>query len=356
MSAEGQIELVGSEIERLDIAAIIRARLETEFDWTVIEEYPNSMVLGPNMRERSDELVEELVKSIASVGQMQECNGDQLEDETIRVITGQHRFWAVEFINELLVSHNLQNPENPVGHMKLRVRVADKKLSPYEMLDLQIAENLHLDLKPEEEAEKIAELFSFYRKVVGEEATVADFSRRVSRGETKVRNALKFMELDEKVREMVEEEIIHYSVATKLARVPAEKQFNVATKIVLYNLSGERVDTLIKSTIGEEDIPSIFSEEIQAGLDTVNYRLALRGAADRAARDAAGYFKRVLYILDIVDEVEKVTMTDTIRDVLSEFIIASDEFKIELEKKAPHLWEILKERVIELKTKFKRIS
>ena len=126
MPVEAQRQESDSEIERLDIATIIRERLESEYNWRVIEEYPSNLVLGPNMRERSPELVEDLAKSIASLGQMQECNGDTLEDGKTRVIAGQHRYWAVELINELIEKDNSQNPQSTLQRMKLRVRVADR--------------------------------------------------------------------------------------------------------------------------------------------------------------------------------------------------------------------------------------
>lgn len=41
-------------------------------------------------------------------------------------------------------------------------------------------------------------------------------------------------------------------------------------------------------------------------------------------------------------------MTDTIRDILAQFVLSADEFRDELEVKTPHLWEILKDRISEL--------
>ncbi|MCH7730205.1 ParB N-terminal domain-containing protein [Patescibacteria group bacterium] len=353
MSAEGQIELVGSEIESLDIVEIIRARLDKEFSWRVIEEYPESMDLGANIRERSEALVKELALSISNHDQMQECTGDVLSDGTYRVVAGQHRYWAVEYINEQIDEHNRKQPESSIGRRKLRVRVADREFTPYEMLDLQITENLHKDMRPEEEADAIDGLYLFYKEVFDEEEiSVADFARRIVKGETKVRNAIKFMGVDEKVRELVERDALLYSVATKITRLPKDKQLQVAAKIIKYNFSGKRVDTFIKNTLGEGQIPSLFTEMRE--FEEANYRIAFRSTADRVAKDAAGYFKRLLVLLEVVDEIERVTMTDTIRDILSDFIFASDEFKTELEKEAPHLWKILKERVIELTTKLKR--
>lgn len=353
MSAEAQVEQLESEIKAIDIVAIIRERLEREIEWRVIKDYPENLDLGANIRERDQKLVEGLAKGIAAQGQLQECTGDTLPDGTYRVVAGQHRYWAVEHINYQIDKHNSQNPDNPFERERLRVRVADHELAPFRMLEIQIVENLHKDMKPEEEADAIDGLYSFYKEVFEEEEiSIADFARRIARGETKVRNAIKYMGVDEDVRELVERGKLLYSVATKVARLPEEKQFLAADKIIRYKLSREGVDTFIKSTLGEGHIPSLFSEMQE--LEEINYRIAFRNAADRAAKDAAGYFIRILSLLDFMDEPERAEMTDTIRDILSEFIIASDEFKTELEKKAPHLLEILKERVIELSTRFKR--
>lgn len=328
--------------------ALVRQSPENNDGWIVIEEYPGKMVLGLNIRERDQAFVEELAKSIISQGQLQECTGDTLADGTVRVWAGQHRYWAVQKINEWTDQHNEESQDNhQIGRRKLRVRIKQREMTDTEVLQVQIAENLHKSMRPEEEAAAIKSVFDFYSQVVGDGASIADFSRRVGFGEGKVRNAIKYTGTDSRVRELVESDSLLYSIATEVSRLPEDKQFEIAMKIVLYNLSREGARLLIRNTLEEDKTPSLFQGEQAKELDRDNFRLAFRNAADGAAKDAAGYFTRVIGLLEMVEEPEKVTMTDTIRDILSEFVFSASYFRIELAERAPQLFEQLDARILE---------
>jgi hypothetical protein len=326
---------------------LVRKGPEKNDDWIVIEGYPENMILGLNIRERDDTFVEELAKSIVSQGQLQECVGDTLQDGAVRVWAGQHRYWAVELLNESIKQYNEESPGEQEERYKLRVRIRQREMTDTEVLEVQITENMHKDMRPEEEAAAIKSVFDFYKKVVGDEATVADFSRRVGLGESKVGNAIKYTGTDERVRELVESDSLLYSVATEVSRLPKDKQFEVAMKIILYNFSREGARTFIRNTLEEDERPSLFQGEMVEAFEKDNYRLAFRTAADRAAKDAAGYFRRVIMLMERVEDTEKITMTDTIRDILSEFVYSASYFRLQLEKEAPHLLEKLHHRVFQ---------
>ena len=100
------------------------------WEWKeVIEE----VVLAENIRPIDSLVVEDLAMSIAEVGQLQPCLGDIIEIDgeiTIRLIAGQHRYYAIS----LLCEKGLPRP--------IIMRVADRTLSPEEILSVQMSENL----------------------------------------------------------------------------------------------------------------------------------------------------------------------------------------------------------------------
>lgn len=343
-----QINPITLMVERGVGRDILEKGPESNEGWIVVLEDPSDMVLGLNIRERDDDFVTELAKNILSQGQIQECTGDTLSDGRIRVWAGQHRFWAIERINGWIDEYNKGNPDKKMDRFKLRVRVRQREMTETEILQVQIAENLHKDMEPEEEAEAINSVFTFYLGVIGEDASVADFARRVGLGEAKVGNAIKYIGLEQNVKELVERDALLYSVATKISRVPVEKQFVVAMQVILHDLSRQSADALIRQTLGEEEVLSIFKEYQKVELERESYRLVFRRRADRAARDAAGYFKRVTRLLDLVDDPTRVTMTDTIRDILSSLIESAYRFQIEIEEEAPQLYDSINRRVLQM--------
>ena len=316
----------------------------------VIEENPDNMILGLNVRERDDVFINELAISIYTQGQIQECTGDTLPDRTIRVWAGQHRYWAVQLINKSIREHNTDNPHDLIEERKLRVRVYQKEFTEDEILEIQIAENLHKNMRPEEEAAVIEKIYYLYQQKFEEKASVSAFARRVGLGEAKVGNALKFVSLHTKVKDLVSVDALLYSVATNIARLPKERQLPIAAYIITRNLTRNQTDNVIRMEMESDKILSIFNKELQRSLEKENLRLGLRTAADRAARDAAGYFRRVIYLLDVLDDPTRLTITDTIRDILAQFIKASDVFQKELSNKSPKMHSKIVRRVEELIT------
>ena len=290
------------------------------------------MVLGINIRETDHNFVTQLAESIRSQGQLQDCIGDTRPDGTVRVWAGQHRYRAVSLINE----ENLSRGEPPV---LLRVRKYYKEFTPDQVLGVQLAENLQNHMTPGDEAGAIRSLWDLYQQVFeGEKISVAGFAKKIGRGEDKVRNALAFSGLNEGVQKMVENGVLLYSVAVNVARLPSEQQLRTAVRIVQYNLEHAEADRLIRGLLGEAwELPGLFSGQAAIALDTDNHRIAFKGAADKAAQSAAGYFVRILRLIEILDARERFDMTQTIKDILVSFILSSGRFERLLEEEAPIL-------------------
>jgi len=320
------------DVSTLGSALLALTRNETDMKWRVVSELPENMILGLNIRERNPSHVALLAASILEEGQIQECVADQFGGKT-RVWAGQHRFWAVESINNMAHEAGLDQ------RLKLRVRVHDGEFTLDQILAVQLAENLHNQMRPEEEAAAIMSLYKLYLQVsVDQPRSVADLARRIGRGETKVRNALSFMNLDENVRKLVESDGIFYSLAVQIARLPLEKQFRAANRIIIYNLDSSGAARLIEETLGEgKQLPGLFSGQQLEVLAKQNGRLAFRNAADRAARDADGYFRRVLALIKLLDNPTKAEATEPILDILAGFISSGRGFLAELDDACPGL-------------------
>lgn len=320
---------------QLNLDKLLERREKGNNRWAVVDEFPENMTLGPNLRDINDEHVFRIAESIVELGQMQECVGDTLSDGRIRVWAGQHRFLAVLLINNTL-------RENGLEGLHLRVRVYPSEMTPHQVFSVQLAENLHNEMSPEEEAEAIETLWGYYRRLFPDDkASIAGMARLIGRGESKVRNALKFMELDSKVRELVERGGLMYSVAVELARLPQERQLEVAMKIVLYNLERGKAEKIIREVLGEGQMPSLFSQQEEEAMKGPNHRLAFRKAADRAARDADGYFKRVWALIRVLEDGDTLKVTNPVRDILAGFIQSGDNFRTLICDKAPELSRVL---------------
>lgn len=328
--------------EQIRGAILSREITQKNDGWQVIEEFPERLLLGPNVRERNDNFVRVLALNIISQGQIQECTGD-IKDGQVRVWAGHHRFWAVELVNTTIDELNKINPEKPIERYRLRVRVKGKEFSEDEKLQVQIAENLHKSMRPEEEAATIFGIFSYYLAAVGpQRGSIAEFSRRIGFGEAKIGNAVRFMWLEPRVRVLVENDALLYSVATRLSRVPNEKQLALAVKIITHRLNDKQTESLIKQSLGETEELPLFSLEQQKQIETESGRIRFRREVNISAREASGYFKRVLAVVKLVAD-KRLEMTEPVRDILVKFIGESDEFRELLNIGSPDLLRKLEE-------------
>jgi len=295
------------------------------------------MVLGLNVRPKNKLFIVELARSLAQSGQMQECIGDTLPDGTIRVWAGQHRFEGASLLNE-------GDPEFDIAPtpFKLRVRAYKDMFSPEKVLEIQLAENLHNYMRPEDEAEGIRKLWETYKQVFADEKkrpSMADLARRIGRSAEKVRAALAFSGIDEDVKSLVERDALAYGVGVELARLPINQQLGVAAKIISLNLPRTKALDLISAMLGEDKgfTKGLFSAEQELLIAQNERRIAMRSAADRAAQDAAGYMARILHLIRILEKRQANDVTPAIYDILGRFVASARRFEIEIEGAAPEI-------------------
>lgn len=328
--------------EQLELDVEGRYRLSGESE--VRELDTDEVELGLNVRAINWEHVAAIATSIWEEGQLQECTADTDENGNIRVWAGQHRYLAVQMINRYIEE---KLPGEP--RWKLRVRVYGREFTSNEVLEIQMAENLHNKMRPEEEAVAINKIWELYREVWGEKASMASLARKIGRGAEKVRNALRFVGMDVVVQELVKRDCLLYSTAVEISRLPIEKQFQIANKIILYNLTPAQSESLVKQTLAVDEAPfGLFGPEDAMMVARENHRLAIRNAADRAAQDAAGYFRRVLMLIHLMGNPEDLTMSDAVRDTLAQLVTAARYFEEQMGQTAPFILTKIERRAMEI--------
>lgn len=301
--------------------------------WELIQEYPENLARAPNIRATNKLHIVRLAISIATEGQLQNCVGDTLPNGQKRVCAGLHRHDSFLLINTIADAHNQ-------ARTCMHLRVWTEEFTPEQALRVQIAENLHEPMRTDEKAKVIEDLWTYYKSVYGEKTGVAKFAREIGRGEGEVTHAIRFSKLDPIVQGLVADGCFTYSFAVDhLSRLAPEKQFPAANRIVAARLSPAKAVEFVNRTIDEERSNQIglFSEEAMKAMKDQDYRISLRTAADRSAQDAAGYFVKILKLLNRVNKNDQDRVSDTIQGILAAFVCSSDEFRNRLTAADPEI-------------------
>lgn len=319
-----------------------KEKAESDVVWEVGTFDPNNVVFYPNIRAFNRNHVINLARSMDQTGQIQDCTADVVYDEQsdrwlIRILAGQHRALAVRFANEVR-KHEGREP------MALRVRYANRTLEPAEILSIQISENLQNPMTPAEEAEAINLLWNEFKAVFGETASVSQLAREIGRGRGKVSDALKFMALNPYVIDLVKAGHLFYSLGVSISVLPPEQQFQAAVRIMNYDLDREGAENYIKQLLNGESFGGLFGDEELAEMKNRDHVIAFRTAADKSAKQAAGYFERILYLVGKMENPQAAEMTETIADILVSLIYSASEFQHELQRYNYNMAQVLEQR------------
>lgn len=127
------------------------------------------------------------------------------------------------------------------------VPVIIKKLSAQEIMEISLIENIQReDLNPIEEA------FAYKRLLTEFDLKQDEVAKRVSKSRTAITNAMRLLKLNEKVQQMVIDEMITSGHARALLGIPdLERQYVVAQQIFDMRLSVRDTEKLVKSIQNE---------------------------------------------------------------------------------------------------------
>ena len=138
------------------------------------------------------------------------------------------------------------------------VPVIIKKLTEQEMVEISLIENIQREnLNPIEEA-------LAYKRLLNEFNLKQDeVAERVSKSRTAVTNSMRLLKLDERVQQMVIDDMLTTGHARALLGIEdQEKQYVVAQQIFDEKLSVRETEKLVKKIQKEKDLPEKKKEEL----------------------------------------------------------------------------------------------
>ena len=145
------------------------------------------------------------------------------------------------------------------------VPVIVKKLTEQEIMEISLIENIQReDLNPIEEAQAYKRLLTEFNLKQDEVA------ERVSKSRTAVTNAMRLLKLNDKVQQMLIDEMLTTGHARALLAIEdQEKQYEVAQKIFDEKLSVRDTEKLVKNIQNEKDVNPVVVNKIDPQLIAV---------------------------------------------------------------------------------------
>jgi len=145
------------------------------------------------------------------------------------------------------------------------VPVIIKNLTEQEIMEISLIENIQReDLNPIEEAQAYKRLLTEFNLKQDEVA------ERVSKSRTAVTNAMRLLKLNERVQQMLIDEMLTTGHARALLAIDNEdKQYEIAQKIFDEKLSVRDTEKLVKNIQNEKDNPSTDKNKIDPQLVAV---------------------------------------------------------------------------------------
>lgn len=152
------------------------------------------------------------------------------------------------------------------------VPVIIKEYNDKESMEIAIVENLQReDLNPIEEAQA-------YQKLIEEFGLKQDeAAQRVSKSRTAVTNALRLLKLDERVQQMVIDEMISGGHARALLAIEdKEEQYSMAMLIFDHKMSVRETEKLVRGHIKKEEEKKVEKKEDFSQMETIYHQLEER--------------------------------------------------------------------------------
>ena len=154
------------------------------------------------------------------------------------------------------------------GLKEVPVRIMN--LTDQEVVEISLVENIQREnLNPIEEA------FAYKRLLTEFHLKQDEVAERVSKSRTAVTNSMRLLKLDERVQQMVIDDMITTGHARALLGIEdVEKQFATAQKIFDENLSVRETEKLVKKIQNNKDIPVEKKKEIN-GVSRLGWLMAI---------------------------------------------------------------------------------
>ena len=189
--------------------------------------------VNPNQprREFDETALQELADSIAEIGIIQPITLRKVSDNEYQIIAGERRYRASQRAG--------------LKTIPAYIRTADDE----NMMEMALIENIQReDLNPIEEA------FAYKRLLEEFNLKQDEVAERVSKSRTAVTNSIRLLKLNEKVQQMVIDDMIQTGHARALLGIEdLEKQYNMAQKVFDEKLSVRETEKLVKKVQKEKE-------------------------------------------------------------------------------------------------------
>ena len=145
------------------------------------------------------------------------------------------------------------------------VPVIIKKLTEQEIMEISLIENIQReDLNPIEEAQAYKRLLTEFNLKQDEVA------ERVSKSRTAVTNAMRLLKLNDKVQQMLIDEMLTTGHARALLAIEdQDKQYDIAQRIFDEKLSVRDTEKLVKNLQNEKTDPAVSTKKIDPQLEAI---------------------------------------------------------------------------------------
>ena len=207
--------------------------VKTEGSSSINEIELAKITVNPNQprREFDETALQELADSIAEIGIIQPITLRKLSDDEYQIIAGERRYRASQRAG--------------LKTIPAYIRTADDE----NMMEMALIENIQReDLNPIEEA------FAYKRLLEEFNLKQDEVAERVSKSRTAVTNSIRLLKLNEKVQQMVIDDMIQTGHARALLGIEdLEKQYNMAQKVFDEKLSVRETEKLVKKVQKEKE-------------------------------------------------------------------------------------------------------
>jgi ParB-like chromosome segregation protein Spo0J len=378
-----------------------------DIEWSKQEVRLGDIILADNIRPMDNGHIQALVGSIKESGLLYPPLGDYLEIDGVlkpRIIAGQHRYYAllrvykynlnakipvnfahakediteeqlesmnrwIEWQDEYITEYS-QSGESVLDNSNLEtVKISSNtekiakqyrfensriSLTDFEELRVQLTENLQNKMTVKEDAHVINKLWEKYKKLDDRKnLSIKSFAELAGRSYTEVRNAIKYHEkLIDKVQELVDKELISYSLALLIAGLNGDdvngsffysEQFQAANKISAEkNMSANEKKNYILRLLQDKELRKrmekesyevlpIFSGEALKALE-IPPIISFQKTTDREANKAMQWFIKTIKLISLYPEPEKTKWTKAVKERICELGFSLEDFNKELKE------------------------
>ncbi len=223
-------------------------------------------------KKRDEKSIEGIIVNINKVEPNREQPRKNFDEDALVELSESIKQFGV--LQPLLVQDKKDYYEIIAGERRWRAaKLAGLKEVPViikDLTDIEIVEYALIENIQRENLNPIEEAFAYKRLLTEFNLKQDEVAERVSKSRTAVTNSMRLLKLDERVQQMVIDDMISTGHARALLGIEdKEKQFATAQKIFDEKLSVRETEKLVKKIQKEKDTPETAKKELDPQLTTI---------------------------------------------------------------------------------------